>query len=47
MLALTCQTSGPNSVTLAARKTLSVTVCDEQVMALAMMAPLMEKGSMV
>lgn len=30
-----------------ARHTLRVTVCDRQVTTLAMMAPLMEKGSMV
>lgn len=44
---LTCQPSGSSSLTLAAKKTLSVTVCEEQVRALAMMAPRMEKGSMV
>lgn len=44
---LTCQINGSSSVTLDARKKLRVTVCDTQVMALAIMAPLMEKGSMV
>lgn len=44
---LTCQTRGSSSVTVLARQMLRVTVCEKQVMALAKIAPLMEKGSIV
>ncbi|TNN75437.1 hypothetical protein EYF80_014249 [Liparis tanakae] len=40
-------TSGSSSAAVEARQMLRVTVCEKQVMALAIMAPLMEKGSMV
>lgn len=44
---LTCQTRASKSLATEAKQTLRVTVCDKQVTALAMMAPRMEKGSMV
>lgn len=44
---LTCHTRGSSSVMVLARQILRVTVCEKQVMPLAIIAPLMEKGSMV
>lgn len=44
----TCQTKGSSrSVSRVVRQTLRVIVCEKQVIPLAIMAPLMEKGSMV
>ena len=44
---LTCHTRGSSCSVEEERHTLRVRVCEEQVMTLAMIAPLMEKGSMV